>query len=82
MATAMARLLCRGDAAELGEAIERWLAEAPTGPLRQQYEALGTQLLELKQALAQASAQPTEQELELALTMMLRLAAASPAPGK
>jgi hypothetical protein len=35
----------------------------------------GARLIELKQALAEAPAQPTIEELETALTLMLKLAA-------
>jgi hypothetical protein len=75
MARQMAKLLAGSDLAELREVIARWLAEAPTERVRQQYERFGAKLLELKQALAHAPQQPSEEELELALTMMLKLAA-------
>ena len=78
MAQQMAKLLATSDLAELREVIARWLFEAPTARIRQQYEAFGRQLLELKAALASAPQQPSEQELELALSMMLKLAAGRP----
>ena len=77
MARQMARLLVGSDAAELGEVVSRWAAEAPTERVRRQYQAFGHRLLELKRALADAPVRPTEEELELALTMMLKLAAQS-----
>ena len=75
MARQMAKLLASSDLAELREVVARWIAEAPTERVRQQYERFGAKLLELKQALASAPEQPSEEELELALTMMLKLAA-------
>jgi hypothetical protein len=78
MAQQMAKLLATSDLAELREVIARWLFEAATDRIRQQYEAFGRQLLQLKAALASAPQQPSEQELELALTMMLKLAAGRP----
>ena len=75
MARQMAKLLASSDLDELREVIARWLAEAPTERVRQQYQRFGAKLLELKQALAAAPEQPSEEELELALTMMLKLAA-------
>ena len=75
MARQMAKLLTSSDLDELREIVARWLAEAPTERVRQQYQRFGTKLLELKQALASAPAQPSEEELELALNMMLKLAA-------
>ena len=75
MARQMAKLLTSSDLAELREVVARWLAEAPTERMRQQYQRFGAKLLELKQALASAPEQPSEEELELALTMMLKLAA-------
>lgn len=75
LAVQMAQLLCESDADELGEVVRRWIAEAPTAQLRRQYEVFGDKLIELKQALAEAPAQPSREELEFALTMMLRLAA-------
>ncbi len=75
LARQMAKLLVSSDLDELREIIARWLAEAPTGRVRRQYEVFGARLVELKHALASAPAQPTEEELELALGMMLKLAA-------
>lgn len=75
MAVQMAQLLATSDLDELNEVVRRWLHEAPSGPVRRQYEEFGRRLIELKQALAEAPVQPTREELELALTMMLRLAA-------
>ena len=75
MARQMAKLLASSDLAELREVVARWIAEAPTERVRQQYERFGAKLLELKRALASAPEQPSEEELELALTMMLKLAA-------
>jgi len=75
MARQMAKLLASSDLAELREVVARWIAEAPTERVRQQYERFGAKLLELKHALAAAPEQPSEEELELALTMMLKLAA-------
>jgi hypothetical protein len=75
MARQMAKLLASSDVEELREVIARWLAEAPTERVRQQYQRFGAKMLELKQALAAAPQQPSEEELELALTMMLKLAA-------
>ena len=83
MARQMAKLLAGSDLDELREVIERWLAEAPTERIRQQYHRFGAKLLELKQALAGAPQQPSEEELELALSMMLKLAAgADPSQAK
>jgi len=75
LARQMAKLLASSELDELREVIARWLAEAPTGRVRRQYEVFGQRLVELKQALASAPVQPTEDELELALSMMLKLAA-------
>jgi len=75
MAAQMAQLLAGSDLDELREIVKRWVAEAPTGAQRRMYENFGARLIELKQALADAPAQPTREELEQALTMMLRLAA-------
>jgi urease accessory protein UreF len=75
IARQMAKLLASSDLEELREVVARWLAEAPTERVRQQYQRFGAKLLELKQALASAPEQPSEEELELALTMMLKLAA-------
>jgi hypothetical protein len=75
IARQMAKLLASSDVEELREVVARWLAEAPTERVRQQYQRFGAKLLELKQALASAPEQPSEEELELALTMMLKLAA-------
>jgi len=83
MARQMAKLLAGSDLDELREVIERWLAEAPTERVRQQYHRFGAKLIELKQALATAPQQPSEEELELALSMMLKLAAgADPSQAK
>ncbi|MET0596163.1 MAG: hypothetical protein ABW133_25935 [Polyangiaceae bacterium] len=75
MARQMAQLLAGSDLAELKEVVARWIAEAPTDRVRQQYERFGAKLLELKQVLAHAPQQPSQEELELALAMMLKLAA-------
>jgi urease accessory protein UreF len=75
IARQMAQLLVGSDAAELGEVVARWVAEAPTERVRQQYRQFGARLLELKHALKEAPVQPSREELELALTMMLKLAA-------
>jgi hypothetical protein len=75
LARQMAKLLASSDLDELGEVIERWLAEAPTDRVRRQYQQFGAKMLELKRALASAPQQPSEEELELALRMMLKLAA-------
>jgi urease accessory protein UreF len=75
VARQMATLLTQSDPAELDEIVARWVAEAPTERVRQQYRQFGARLLELKRALAEAPAQPSQEELELALTMMLKLAA-------
>lgn len=75
MAAQMARLLAGSDLDELREIIKRWIAEAPTEGTRRQYQEFGSRLVELKQALADAPAQPTIEELETALTLMLKLAA-------
>lgn len=80
MAAQMARLLVESDLDELREIVKRWLAEAPTGNIRRQYEVFGNKLIEMKQALAEQPVQPSREELELALTMMLRLAAQSDKP--
>ncbi|MCA9623105.1 MAG: hypothetical protein KC731_29000 [Myxococcales bacterium] len=80
MAAQMARLLTQSDLDELREVVKRWLAEAPTGNLRRQYEVFGKKLIEMKQALAEQPVQPTQEELELALTMMLNLAVQSDKP--
>lgn len=77
MAAQMAQLLVGSDLDELREVVKRWVAEAPTDGTRRQYQEFGARLVELKQALAEAPAQPTIEELELALTMMLKLAAES-----
>ena len=83
MARQMAKLLAGSDLDELREVIERWLAEAPTERIRQQYHRFGAKFIELKQALASAPLQPSEEELELALSMMLKLAAgADPSQAK
>jgi hypothetical protein len=71
----MATLILESDLDELREIVKRWLAEAPTGNVRRQYETFGAKLIEVKQALAEQPVPPTREELELALTMMLRLAA-------
>ena len=82
MARQMAKLLA-GAIRRVREVIERWLAEAPTERIRQQYHRFGAKLIELKQALAGAPVQPSEEELELALSMMLKLAAgADPSQAK
>lgn len=78
MAAQLARLLVRSDLDELEEVVRRWLAEAPTARHRQHYERFGAQLIEMKQALAEAPFHPSEQELTLTLTMMLNLAAQRP----
>jgi hypothetical protein len=75
MARQMAQLLSSSDAGELGEVVERWVAEAPSERMKARYREFGTKLLELKSALAGAATQPSREELELALTMMLKLAA-------
>jgi urease accessory protein UreF len=75
MARQMAKLLASSDLDELREVIARWVAEAPTERVRQQYQRFGAKMVELKHALAEAPLQPSEEELELALTMMLKLAA-------
>ena len=75
LAAQMAQLLVNSDLEELREIVRRWVKEAPTGPMRRQYEEFAGRLVELKQALSEAPVQPTREELELALTMMLRLAA-------
>jgi hypothetical protein len=82
MARQMAQLLAGSDLDELREVIDRWLAEAPTERVRQQYHRFGAKLLELKQALAAAPLQPSQEELELALSMMLKLAAGADPPSK
>ena len=75
MAAQMAQLLAGSDLPELQEIVKRWVAEAPTPRIKQQYEVFGAKLVELKRALADAPTEPTREELELALTMMLKLAA-------
>ena len=75
MARQMAKLLASSDLDELREIVARWVAEAPTERVKQQYPRFGAKLVELKHALAAAPLQPSEEELELALTMMLKLAA-------
>ncbi|HKQ71152.1 MAG TPA: hypothetical protein VJT73_17525 [Polyangiaceae bacterium] len=75
MARQMSKLLATSDLDELREVVARWLAEAPTERVRQQYREFGSRLIELKQALASQPRQPSEEELELALSMMLKLAA-------
>jgi hypothetical protein len=80
IAIQMAGLLCESDAAELEEILRRWIAEAPTGALRRQYQAFAAQLLELKHALAEMPVVPTRRELEFQLTLMLQLAASGPSP--
>jgi hypothetical protein len=75
MAAQMAQLLVNSDLDELREVVKRWLAEAPTERIRQQYDVFGHKLVEMKHALAEQPVQPTREELELALTMMLKLAA-------
>jgi hypothetical protein len=75
MARQMATLLARSDVAELQEVVARWVTEAPTERVRQQYRQFGAKLLELKQALSESAVQASQEELELALTMMLKLAA-------
>ncbi len=77
MAAQMAQILAESDLDELREIVKRWVAEAPNGAARKQFEQFGARLIELKQALAEAPAQPTREELEMALTMMLRLAASN-----
>lgn len=80
MAAQMARLILDSDLDELREVVKRWLAEAPTGNVRRQYEVFGAKLVEMKQALAEQAIQPTREELELALTMMMKLALQSDRP--
>ncbi len=80
MAAQMARLIVDSDLDELREVVKRWLAEAPTGNVRRQYEVFGAKLVEMKQALAEQPIQPTREELELALTMMMKLALQSDRP--
>jgi hypothetical protein len=85
MAAQMAQLLVGSDLDELREIVKRWVAEAPPGGSRRQYQEFGARLVELKQALADAPVQPTLEELETALTMMLKLAAqagGSPPPAR
>lgn len=77
MAAQMARLLAGSDLDELREIVKRWVAEAPTEGTRRHYQEFGSRLVELKQALKDAPAQPTIEELETALTLMLKLAAES-----
>ncbi len=78
MAAQMAQLLAGSDLDELREIVRRWMFDAPSERVRQQYQTFGAKLVELKAALAEAPVQPTRQELELALTMMLKLAAEQP----
>ena len=80
MAAQMARLIVDSDLDELREVVKRWLAEAPTGNVRRQYEVFGAKLVEMQQALAEQPIQPTREELELALTMMMKLALQSDRP--
>ena len=80
MAAQLARLIVDSDLDELREVVKRWLAEAPTGNVRRQYEVFGAKLVEMKQALAEQPIQPTREELELALTMMMKLALQSDRP--
>ena len=75
MAAQMAQLLTGSDLLELKEVVRRWVAEAPTTRLAEQYQVFGDKLVELKRTLADAPTEPTREELELALTMMLKLAA-------
>ena len=75
MAAQMAQLLTGSDLQELQEIVRRWIAEAPTPRVAEQYEVFGKKLIELKRMLADAPTEPTQHELELALTMMLKLAA-------
>lgn len=77
LAVQMAQLLSNSEVDELREVVRRWVAEAPSGALKQQYERFGGQLIELKQALAEQPFQPSQQDLEFTLTMMLQLAATS-----
>ncbi|MSP24137.1 MAG: hypothetical protein EXR75_03015 [Myxococcales bacterium] len=77
MAAQMAQLLATSDLEELREVVRRWLFDAPTERVRNQYEVFGAKLLDMKLALAEQPIQPTREELEQALTMMLRLAAQS-----
>jgi hypothetical protein len=77
MAAQMAKLLAGSDLDELREIVTRWVAEAPTERVRQQYKEFGARLVELKHALSEAPVQPTTEELETALTLMLKLAAQS-----
>jgi hypothetical protein len=81
MAEQMAQLLLTSDAGELREIIDRWVMEAPTERVKQQYRTFGAKLSELKAALDSAGVLPSREELELALTMMLKLAAQA-GPGK
>lgn len=78
MAAQMAQLLVGSDLEELREVVRRWMFEAPTERVRQQYQTFGAKLIEMKAALAEQPVQPTREELELALTMMLKLAAERP----
>jgi len=78
MATQLARLLSRSDPAELAEVVRRWLHEAPDERQRLRYRELGERLVDMKRALAEAGARPSQEELELALSLMLNLAAQSP----
>jgi hypothetical protein len=75
MAAQLAQLLAGSDLDELQEVVRRWRETAATDALRKHYDELGSRLLELKAALADAPVQPSREELELALTMMLKLAA-------
>lgn len=75
MAAQMAQLLTGSDLLELKEVVRRWVTDAPTPRVAQQYQVFGDKLLELKRMLADAPTEPTRAELELALTMMLKLAA-------
>jgi hypothetical protein len=84
MAAQMAQLLAGSDLDELREVVARWVQTAATAAQRRAFQNFGARLVELKQELAHAPAQPTREELEVILTMMLRLAAQSdgkpPAP--
>jgi hypothetical protein len=75
MAEQMAQLLTGSDLHELREIVDRWVAEAPTERVKEQYRNFGRKLIELKTVLAGAAVQPSTEELELALAMMLKLAA-------
>jgi hypothetical protein len=78
MAAQMARLLCESDLAELEEVVRRWIEAAPSERVRQTYRSFGSQLLELKHALAELPARPSREELEFQLNLMLQLAAGHP----